>query len=129
MPPLYTISRLVSADSNFQARITFNPSHPVFEGHFPGKPVVPGVVLVEISAAVASLVAGKELVLKEASVIKFLQVIEPLLNPVVELQGTILEETEGRFKADLSFSNGEVVFAKLRGISLASVFPSGKSTA
>jgi 3-hydroxyacyl-[acyl-carrier-protein] dehydratase len=119
MTSLYTISNLTSAGSSFRAEITFNPAHPVFAGHFPGKPVVPGVVLVEITAAVASKVTDKELAVQEASVIKFLRVIEPLLNPVVKIEGTIFEETEGRFKADLSFTAGDVIFAKLRGIRLS----------
>jgi 3-hydroxyacyl-[acyl-carrier-protein] dehydratase len=120
MTSLYIISNLTTSEGTFQAEVTFNPTHPVFAGHFPGKPIVPGVVLVEITAAVASLVTGKELLVKEASVIKFLQVIEPLLNLVVKVEGTIFEETEGHFKADLSFTDGQVKFAKLRGIRLKS---------
>jgi 3-hydroxyacyl-[acyl-carrier-protein] dehydratase len=119
MTTLYTISNLTASGGAFHAEITFNPAHPVFAGHFPGKPVVPGVVLVEITTAVASRLTGRELAVKEASVIKFLQVIEPLFHPVVKIEGTIFEETEGRFKADLSFGAGEVVFAKLRGIRLS----------
>jgi len=119
MTSLYTISNLITPEGSFFADITFNPSHPVFEGHFPGKPIVPGVVLVEITAAITSLVTGKELVVKEASVIKFLQVIEPLLNPVVNVEGTIFEESDGWFKADLSFKAGEIVYAKLRAVRLS----------
>ena len=120
MTTLYQITNLIASDGAFTAEITFNPAHQVFAGHFPGKPIVPGVVLVEISAAITSLVTSKELAVKEASVIKFLQVIEPLLNTVVKVEGTIFEETEGHFKADLSFTDGQVTFAKLRGIRLKS---------
>lgn len=119
MTTLYQITNLIASDRAFTAEVTFNPAHPVFAGHFPGKPIVPGVVLVEITAAVASQVTGRELIVKEASVIKFLRVIEPLLNPVVKIEGTIFEETEGRFKADLSFTADEGVFAKLRGIRMS----------
>jgi 3-hydroxyacyl-[acyl-carrier-protein] dehydratase len=118
MTTLYTILNLTTAGNTFHVSIAFNPSHPVFEGHFPGKPIVPGVVLVEISAAVASLVAGKELSVKEASVIKFLRVIEPLVNPVIKMIGVILEDKNGSFRADLSFTSGDVIYAKLKGITL-----------
>ena len=120
MTTLYTISNLIVNEGAFRAEIIFNPAHPVFVGHFPGKPIVPGVVLVEISAAVASQITGRELIVKEASVIKFLRVIEPLLNPVVKVEGTIFEETDGRFKTDLIITAGDVTFAKLRGIRMVS---------
>jgi 3-hydroxyacyl-[acyl-carrier-protein] dehydratase len=119
MTTLYTISNLTTTEGAFTADVTFNPAHPLFSGHFPGKPIVPGVVLVEISAALVSQLTGKELAVKEASVIKFLHLIEPLVHPLVIAEGSILEQDDGYFKVDLVFSSGEMVFAKLKGIRLA----------
>ena len=120
MTSLYIISNLTASEGAFSAEISFNPSHAVFAGHFPGQPIVPGVVLVEISAAVMSQVIGKSLIVKEASVIKFLKVIDPTINPVLLLDGLIVEEDDGKFKADLSFSAGSIIFSKLGGIRLVS---------
>jgi len=120
MTSLYTITRLIASEGNFSAEITFNPAHPVFSGHFPGKPVVPGVVLVEISTAVASRIKKMELTLIQASAVKFLQVIEPLKHPMVMIEGSIFDEPDGRFRADMSFYADEIIFAKLRGIKLQS---------
>jgi 3-hydroxyacyl-[acyl-carrier-protein] dehydratase len=122
MTTLYQISHLTVSESAFSAEITFNPAHPLFSGHFPGKPIVPGVVLVEISATVASRLTGKDLVVKEASVIKFLQLIYPLQHLLVMTDGSIYEEDDGRYKVDLSFSAGGIIFAKLRGIRLQTVY-------
>lgn len=38
---------------------TFATSDPVFRGHFPGDPLVPGVLLVEALAQVAGIAAGQ----------------------------------------------------------------------
>ena len=121
MTTLYQINNLTCTESSFTAEITFNPAHQLFSGHFPGQPIVPGVVLVEISAAVMSRVIGKSLIVKEASVIKFLKVIDPTINPVLLLDGLIVKEDDGKFKADLSFYAGSIIFAKLRGIRLQTV--------
>lgn len=121
MPTLYTISNIISIDKTFSAEITFNPSHPVFEGHFPGQPIVPGVILVEICVSVLSQLTGMDLVMKEASVIKFLQAVDPTVNPVLLLDGSIVEEDNNVFKVDLSYKSGGIVFAKLRGIRLQTI--------
>ena len=115
MTTLYTISNLTPAGS---ATITFNPSHPIFEGHFPGQPIVPGVVLVEIAAAFARQATGKSLIVKEASVIKFLQVVDPRVHRVISLEGTITETGPGNYKVDLIFRAEDIVFAKIKGLRL-----------
>jgi 3-hydroxyacyl-[acyl-carrier-protein] dehydratase len=41
-------------------RKTFAPDEPFFRGHFPGDPIVPGVILVEALAQTAGLAGGGE---------------------------------------------------------------------
>jgi len=39
---------------------TFVPEEPLFRGHFPGEPLVPGVILTEALAQTAGIAAGQE---------------------------------------------------------------------
>ena len=43
-----------------RCRKTFSPDEPFFRGHFPGDPLVPGVILTEALAQTAGLAGGGE---------------------------------------------------------------------
>lgn len=57
--------------------VRFNIHHPIFQGHFPAMPVVPGACLMEMVRELSSMVLGKKLQLPVAQNIKFVQVIHP----------------------------------------------------
>ena len=45
----YTILSSESSDSTiWTIQIELNPKHPIYQGHFPGHPVVPGVCLLQL---------------------------------------------------------------------------------
>lgn len=119
MSNLYTIESIYSEGGKFNASIFIESRHPIFSGHFPGKPVVPGVVLVEIAAAVASRVAGVELRVKEAATMKFLNMIDPVVMPVFRVEFSIDRQDGDVFKAAFRFYGEDTDFAKFRGVVLA----------
>jgi 3-hydroxyacyl-[acyl-carrier-protein] dehydratase len=55
-PALYVdeIVELVPGQS-IKGAVTFSEGHRVFEGHLPGEPIVPGVILIEAMAQIAGL--------------------------------------------------------------------------
>ena len=55
-----------------------NENHPVFKGHFPEKPVVPGVFVIQMITEILSDHLQKELIIKEISNVKFLNLVDPL---------------------------------------------------
>jgi len=48
------------------AMLEINPSHKIFQGHFPGQPVVPGVCMMEMVKEITEMVTGKEMFLQKA---------------------------------------------------------------
>ena len=118
MTNLFTLHNIQSTGSKFSAEIRFNPSHPVFAGHFPGQPVVPGVFLVEILTGAVSEVSGKKAVFKEAGNLKFIQVIDPTVHHSVLLDGSIVKEEKEFLTVDATFSAGDLLFAKMKGVRL-----------
>mgnify|MGYP000845372222 len=58
-----------------QIALTIAPDHPAFAGHFPGRPIVPGVVLLDL--AQRAIEAGCDMCLTGLSVAKFHRPVGP----------------------------------------------------
>lgn len=55
----------------------FAASQPVFAGHFPGHPILPGVFQLEMARVAAEVVAGSAMVVREIVKAKFRRPIRP----------------------------------------------------
>ncbi len=71
-------------------------SHPVYQGHFPGEPVSPGVCTLQMIKECAQIMTGKEMVMKSIKQYRLLSVMTPQNNPkiVIEIKLTP-EESDG----------------------------------
>jgi 3-hydroxymyristoyl/3-hydroxydecanoyl-(acyl carrier protein) dehydratase len=67
--------------------------HPAFVGHFPGTPILPGVVLLDVALQIIAKTSGIALDLCEISAVKFLSPASPgdelLIQHSVSVSGTI----------------------------------------
>jgi 3-hydroxyacyl-[acyl-carrier-protein] dehydratase len=82
----YTVSQLQQDEGSIKAAIAFNADHDIFKGHFPTIPVVPGVCMMQIVKEVLEQHLSQLLTLSQSSQIKFLALITPNENPVVDLK-------------------------------------------
>ena len=59
-PPFVFVQELITCDPGVAAEcaMTFGPNDPMFAGHFPGNPLVPGVILTEALAQTAGIAAA-----------------------------------------------------------------------
>lgn len=60
--------------------VRFNPAHPIFAGHFPGHPVVPGACLVQIAQELLSDTLQQPVFFTEIRNLKFRQTVTPDLE-------------------------------------------------
>lgn len=96
------------------ATLEINPAHPIFNGHFPGRPVVPGVCMVQIIKELLEEALGKSLQLQKADHIKFLSLIVPGESPVIEATINYSIDSSG-LSVVAALLKGNVVCLKLRG--------------
>jgi 3-hydroxyacyl-[acyl-carrier-protein] dehydratase len=113
---IYQITSFQSTDTNIETTITFNEKHPVFAGHFPGNPIVPGVVQVQIIKELMEKKTGESLLLIQAKNIKFLTIISPVKNPKVEIRVEFILNEESLFPAQATIRAEDSIFMKFSGI-------------
>ena len=66
--------------------LRFNPSHPIFTGHFPGHPIVPGACLVQIAEELTGLCLGHPIRFIAIRNLKFRQPITPDMEVTITIQ-------------------------------------------
>ena len=109
---IYSILEKRQEDSSISYLIEFDFSHPVFKGHFPGKPVLPGVMLCDIIRYQISDVLGKEVQLKTAKNIKFSRMIIPSENNNYNVKISIINNEE-QYEVKAIISQNDNIYFKL----------------
>jgi len=114
--------RILSVDKEaekYTISIDFNPEHEIFKGHFPGNPVVPGVCMVQIIKDILKQIFQRDFIMKQASQLKFLAVINPNDIKTIQVDLTILKNDASGINVSGSFSKGERIFLKYKATFIA----------
>jgi 3-hydroxyacyl-[acyl-carrier-protein] dehydratase len=111
----FTLEESEPTLQKYQAVVSLNASHPIYEGHFPGNPVVPGVCQVQMVKELVEKAVCHSLTLFESDNIKFLSMINPQLNPQLEFNILIKPIGDQQISATASISSGSSVFLKFKG--------------
>lgn len=101
-----------TGSSESEIRVEIDPTHPIFKGHFPDQPVLPGVCMVQIALTIASAMHGKQLRMLNARTIKFLTPVDPRVSPEL-LFRTTLTALEHGIKAEVNATVGTASVLKL----------------
>ena len=109
--------KLLEGDSisSLKFRITIDGNHKIFEGHFPGNPITPGVCQMEMVKEILSDFLGKELFYRTVSDMKFINMWIPDDLELVYLDLTIIEFEDG-YKIKARIYTEIKTYFKLRGI-------------
>lgn len=110
----YTLTRFHQEPGSLQAEICINPEHAIFNGHFPGQPVVPGVCMVQIVKELMEQATGKTLLLRKGSQLKFLQLLIPAEAAAVQVQISWQQE-DNSYATQAGFIKEAAAVFKLSG--------------
>ncbi len=115
MNDFYFVSNESADEATYRSLIRFDAGHRIFEGHFPGQPVVPGVCMLQLVQESFGAHVGSKLELVKASSLKFLLVIDPRITPTVTLQLKYKINAEGCYIVDAQLSNEGTNYFKMKG--------------
>ncbi len=91
----YTIHNPQVEEASFTAELRFDAAHEIFEGHFPGQPVVPGVCMMQLIKEQFNKIIQQNYTLREGQNIKFLAMIDPTQTLAVQLNLSWQPAAEG----------------------------------
>jgi 3-hydroxyacyl-[acyl-carrier-protein] dehydratase len=98
------------------ALLELNPAHDIFKGHFPGNPVVPGVCILQMIKETLSQHFDKELIMVKGDEVKFLNIINPLVNQKIEIEFKIKHPGDEMVHISAVISHEDQMFMKFRGV-------------
>ena len=127
-PPFVFVKELVRCEPGRSAecRTVFTPEEPFFGGHFPGNPIVPGVILTEALAQTAGIAAasaspsgeGPGFLLSAIRQMKFLAAARP--GEAIELRAECIGQSGSLYQFEVTakvdgrlVASGQIVLSKI----------------
>ena len=108
----FTLKDVADSESGRICRITLIASHPIFQAHFAGNPVMPGACIAQMIKELATDYFDTSFFIRAIKNMKFLKVINPLENPEVSVQMNCTKQDDGDISVFAVISNEEDIFSK-----------------
>lgn len=112
----YTIEQQQQQEGTATFQLALNVHHPIYEGHFPTQPVMPGVCMLQLVTELTGIALGQALQLKKANQAKFLIPIVPKQFPQIQLKTHFVATEEQAWKVTASIQAKEQIFFKFKGL-------------
>jgi 3-hydroxyacyl-[acyl-carrier-protein] dehydratase len=112
----FNILSLEDNGGEMNASIEINADHKIFEGHFPNQPVVPGVCMMQIVKEIIEQALEKETILSTAAEMKFLAIIDPTQNNIINATIKYAPEENVQVKVIATLFKDELVHFKFKGV-------------
>jgi 3-hydroxyacyl-[acyl-carrier-protein] dehydratase len=77
---LYFIKKIATTSSSIDAHVELSVQHAIFEGHFPGHPVLPGACMLQMVKELLETFFEKPLQLAKADDVRFSAMVDPTVN-------------------------------------------------
>ena len=113
---LFIVDDCTTGNGTLKATLHLRVPHRIFDGHFPGRPVLPGACLVQLVNELAATIAGGEILLIRAGQIKFITMIDPGRDGSIRIGITGIQQPTGEWQVTAEAINAGAVCFRFKGI-------------
>lgn len=115
LPDFYIATHIENTnETEWIVQIKLNPLHPVYSGHFPQQPIVPGVCLLQIIKECAETICHTTLQYKQIASCKFLSAINPREIQELTFYFTITKNEGTTFQIQIEGKSSHETCIKLK---------------
>lgn len=112
------IDNRLSADGRLAFRVRLDAEHPVYGGHFPGNPVLPGVCSLQIVRECLELGTGRRHRFTAIRECKFLGMIVPQADGLLDIDIRLADDGPTAKKVTCVITNNEKTVLKLKATAI-----------
>lgn len=117
LPDFYKIVSLEKKQpQQYEAVILVNEKHDVFNGHFPGNPIMPGVCMMQIIKELTEQITGSKLMMQSVTNVKFMALINPEATPELRLELDVTTTEDNLVKVKNTSYFNETTALKLSSV-------------
>lgn len=117
-----TLFKIILSDHQngvINATLELNKKNEIFTGHFPGEPLLPGACMLQMVKEVLESTLNMPIRLKKADQIKFLGIIDPGINNILQATITYRSADHNNVSVTASFTAQKEICFKFRGTFIA----------
>ena len=100
-----------SAEGTLKCKVKLHPKHFIYQAHFPGNPVTPGVCLVQMAAEILGEAYQQNLMLSLLKNIKFKKIVRPEDEPTFVFTKVVKDNET--LSANVSIEDEESQYVKM----------------
>jgi 3-hydroxyacyl-[acyl-carrier-protein] dehydratase len=105
----------ISKENEYRILFRCNATHPVFKGHFPNNPVLPGVCMVQFVRESLERVLNKKFQLAQSKNIKFVNVVNPEKENILQLYLHVTSFENGLLDVNATIKSETTSFFQYKG--------------
>lgn len=112
----YKINEIAGSGDSYTVKVELNTKHEIYKGHFPEQPVVPGVCTMQLVKECIEQIVSKSLYYSQIQSCKFLSVVDPTANNLIELVLNLKEGEDGNINLQADILQKEQSTTKLKAV-------------